>query len=108
MRRLALSCAFACACYTPHPQAGAPCSDLAPCPSTQTCFAGHCYDDDAGVPALDAAVDARADAVPDAPCTLMCAGSQLFDTCGDIPMDCAAGCSMEGGAHCEVVVPSNG
>ena len=42
---------FACACYAPSPQPGAPCDDDHPCPTSQTCVAGRCdgtLDVDAG------------------------------------------------------------
>ncbi|HTJ44175.1 MAG TPA: hypothetical protein VL463_18855 [Kofleriaceae bacterium] len=45
--------------------------------------------------------------VPDAKCTDTCAGMTL-QTCGGPDQQCDLGCSMTGGAHCEVIVPSNG
>ncbi len=55
------------ACFDPHPPAGAPCSELAPCPISQQCIAAKCVGPDRGQLdagasdgpiALDAALDA--------------------------------------------------
>jgi hypothetical protein len=42
MLRFAVAAVVVCGCYAPQPPAGAPCNEQDPCPSAQTCIAGHC------------------------------------------------------------------
>jgi hypothetical protein len=77
-------------CYSPRIQEGAPCNSPDECPTPQRCVLGSCRlrdpptDAGAGAPGIDAAVDARPDAMV-LPCTttgLTCGGTATAFTCG--------------------------
>ncbi|MDB4964115.1 MAG: hypothetical protein JWP01_4114 [Myxococcales bacterium] len=88
-------------CYHPEAVPGAPCSTGGTCPTGLECRAGIC--ELAGTDgSLDALVDAAIDACPVATCQ-----DTWVVGCG-APVACGHGCSEMGGAHCRVLVPSNG
>lgn len=86
-------------CYAPAVATGVPCADNGACPSGLECRAGTCErpDGDAGL-GPDATIDACAAAT--------CSGNDIVG-CGE-PVTCSTACSSIGGAHCMVLVPSNG
>ncbi|HEX3475813.1 MAG TPA: C-type lectin domain-containing protein [Kofleriaceae bacterium] len=84
-------------CYSPRIQEGAPCSSPDECPAAQRCVQGTCrlrdLPADARAPEIDAAVDARPDAM-----VLACATTGL--TCG------GTATAFPCGGHCWVYCPS--
>lgn len=99
MRAPLLLLALAAGCYQPVVATGLPCADNGACPSGLECRAGTCErpGGDGGL-ALDAAIDACSAAT--------CSGNDIIG-CGE-PVTCTTACSSIGGAHCMVLVPSNG
>lgn len=78
------------------------------CPEPLVCQAGTCV-----APAIDAGVsDAVADGALDGPgCTARCERRGQADvaiTCVGAEQACPLGCSIDGGVHCQALVPSNG
>lgn len=98
MRVWVLLVAWSGACFSPRPQAGAPCSSEGECPAGLSCVDNVCTTG-------DEPPDAAIDAAPDAACTAICTGDMLV--CGDQILACALGCD-DGSARCRDIVPSNG
>ncbi|MBA3459302.1 MAG: hypothetical protein H0T46_05030 [Deltaproteobacteria bacterium] len=104
MRALHLAPVIALAgCYSPAPQAGAPCNERGECPTGLRCIADLCQSPDM-VPE-DAAIDVAIDVCPE----LSCIGNDLAGC--NSRMTCSLGCADAVGttpAHCLQMVPSNG
>ncbi len=95
MRARLLLLAIAASCYQPAVAIGVPCADNGACPSGLECRDGTCEraGGDGGL-----RIDACAGAT--------CSGNDIVG-CGE-PVTCTTACSSIGGAHCMVLVPSNG
>src|SRR5687767_4798492 len=75
MGRAALALLILGACFSPTPQAGAPCGANGACPSPLRCTANNtCQPDDvmSDAPPLDDVVDARSCGADEAPCQAAC------------------------------------
>lgn len=98
MRGRLLMLLFATGCYQPSVAPGQPCAENGACPEGQECRSGRCEASGGGdADGLDAVSDA---------CASTCSGNDIVG-CG-APVTCTTGCNSLGGAHCAVLVPSNG
>jgi hypothetical protein len=90
-------------CYQPQLATGLPCAENGACPGDLECRAGRCE-----LPGsiADASFDVPVDVAIDACAAATCQGADIVG-CG-APVTCATACSSIGGAHCMVLVPSNG
>jgi hypothetical protein len=96
MRVIALLAAVLGACFSPSPQAGAPCSERGACPDGLVCSA----DNRCEKPGDER--DAAVDACP----VVACEGDELVG-CGG-RTTCVNGCAPDPEAHCRQLAPSNG
>lgn len=90
----------AAGCYQPTIAPGQPCAENGACPEGFECRTGTCElpDGTSDGPLPDVPIDACAGAT--------CSGNDIVG-CGP-PVTCTTACSSIGGAHCMVLVPSNG
>jgi hypothetical protein len=98
MRAIALSAAVLGACFSPSPQAGAPCSASGACPDGLVCNAEN---------RCEKSGDERDGALPiDSCAAVVCEADELVG-CG-ARTTCVNGCAPDPQAHCRQLSPSNG
>ena len=91
-------------CYSAQPATGLPCAENGACPDGLECRTGRC--EKPGSDVIDGSFDVPVDVAIDACASATCSGNDIVG-CGE-SVTCQTACSSIGGAHCMVLVPSNG